>query len=175
MASRLREAFESLKSQVSEKVEGFRGAIDSFDKKLNEFAFREKSIAPEKSIEDQVIERIYKLKRASQGLPPNQDDVYSGLINIKDIREKTRLGLYDVYAHSYMRLLTKVGGEEWGIMGEVATMEDEYFISLEGESRKEAILMKMQTALSTMNIGQNLPVSLPQVQTKPPAEEGKKK
>ncbi len=110
----------------------------------------------------QVVDLIRKIKRASQGLPA-EDDIFSGLIHIDDIRERTRLPEHDVAGHSYMRLLSDIGGDEWAIMAQIAEMEDPYFISLDGEQRKEAILMKRaNTAQDTQNLNINLPSTSPE-------------
>jgi hypothetical protein len=116
--------------------------------------------APEKSL-DNIIDLIRKIIRAKQGLP-TEDDIFSGLIQIKDIRERTRLQEHDVYGHSYMRLLSDLGGDEWEIMLKMANMEDPYFISLDGEQRKEAILMtRARTTSDMQNLNINLPVTNP--------------
>ena len=128
--------------------------IESLQKEMSELK------APEKAF-DETIDLIRKIMRAKQGLPP-EDDIFSGLIHIDDVRERTRLDEYNVYSHAYMRLLSDVGGDEWEIMKKMADMEDPYFISLDGEQRKEAILMKRaNTAMDTQNLNINLPTTNP--------------
>jgi len=61
-----------------------------------------------------------------------------------------------------MRLLSDLGGDEWEIMLKMANMEDPYFISLDGEQRKEAILMtRARTTSDMQNLNINLPVTNP--------------
>jgi hypothetical protein len=112
---------------------------------------------------------IRRYVRAAQGLQED-DDAFSGLIHIGDVRERTRISIEDVYAHSYMRLLADKGGKEWEIWDRVANMEDTYFIAVDGEQRKEAILMK-QTAQPQPSVSINQPLSLPQVETNRPLGE----
>lgn len=116
---------------------------------------------------DKMLELGKGLKnviRGLQGLPPEGEDTFAGMINVKDIRERTRLpSQHDVYAHSYLRLLSQAGGSEWKICKDIAEMEEHLLISLEGEQRKEAILM--QKAKTEVRIpGQ--PLELQKVQTK---------
>jgi len=112
--------------------------------------------------------------RGIQGLPPDED-IFSGLIDVNDIKERTRLpSQHDVYGQEFMRLLAKYGEDEWGIYQEIADLDAHLLISLEGEQRKEAILM--QRSKSQANIvmpGQAL--QIPQVSTKPEGKEEKKK
>jgi hypothetical protein len=115
------------------------------------------------------IDLLRHLKRALQGLP-KEDDAFSGLIHIQDVRERTRISMEDVYAHSYMRELAKKGGDEWEMWKFIADMEDTYFIAVEGEQRKEAILMK-QISSQQPSVSINQPLSLPQVETNRPLGE----
>jgi len=119
----------------------------------------------------EVAEGLRRLRRGMQGLPLDED-VFSGLLNVKDIRERTRLNAHEVYAHSYMRMLASFGGEEWSIMGKVADMDDTYLISLEGEQRKEAILMQRAKAVIEMPGASPAAMSIPKVETKP-TDQGK--
>jgi len=112
-------------------------------------------------------EFLRALKRGMQGLPIDEDQ-YSGLLNVKDSRERTRLSEHDVYGHSLMELAAN-HYDELKIWGEIAKEEDIYFIPLEGEQRKEAILMQRARAEVTM-AGQPLTVQMPKVETKPPEE-----
>ncbi len=125
-----------------------------------------------KVLEETVPPFVLKLKRAMLG-QSLEEDIYSGLLNVKDIRERTRLSEHDIYGHSMMRLLA-ANYEEMGIWRDIAEMEDPYFISFEGEQRKEAILM--QRAKTQMPImGQPLSVQLPEVETKPQEQKPEKK
>lgn len=116
------------------------------------------------------IDLLRQLKRALQGLP-KEDDAFSGLIHIGDVRERTRITIEDVYSHSDMRLLADKGGDEWKIWDGVANMEDTYFIAIEGEQRKEAILMKQISSQAQPTVSINQPLSLPQVETNRPLGE----
>jgi len=114
-------------------------------------------------------EFLRALKRGMQGQAIDEDQ-FSGLIDVRDIRERTRLAEHDVYGHSLMRLLADKY-EEFKIWEQIADMEDRYLISLEGEERKEAILMQRARAEVAM-AGQPLTIQMPKVETKP-AEEAK--
>lgn len=120
---------------------------------------------------EKIADPIRRIVRAAKGLPLD-DDVYSGLIDVKDIKERTRVSTHNIYRHTYMRTLALEGGtEEWRILKDLAEMEDHYFISEEGEQRKEAILMKRMTTDVTVQ-----PVAIPQVETRPQYDvKGKKK
>jgi len=117
-----------------------------------------------------LAEIIRMFYRAMKGQTLDED-LFAGLINIKDLRERTRLSEHDVYGHSGMHLIAKWYPEEMGHWKEIADLEDIYFISLEGEQRKEAILMqRAKTAIT-----QPLALQMPQVETKPIEPEAKKK
>jgi hypothetical protein len=122
---------------------------------------------------DSVTELIRKLKRAMQGLSADED-VFSGLLNVKDIRERTRIDTRNVYRHTYMRMLADNGGEEWTIMKDWAVMEEHLFISENGEERREAILMTRAKVEQTSPLTLNLPQIGAQTQ-EPPKQEEKKK
>ena len=122
---------------------------------------------------DTVTELIRKLKRAMQGLSADED-VFSGLLNVKDIRERTRIDTRNVYRHTYMRMLANNGGEEWKIMEDWAVMEEHLFISENGEERREAILMTRAKVEQTSPLTLNLP-QLSQQTAEPPKTEEKKK
>ena len=110
---------------------------------------------------------LKNLFRGMQGLPPEGDDMFSGMIEVKDIRERTRVTTHEAYAHAYMRILKDKGGEEWAIMEDIAQQEDKYFIAIDGEQRKEAILM--QRAKTEVRLpGQ--PLALQPVDTTKPLE-----
>ena len=108
-------------------------------------------------------EFIRRLKRGIMGQPID-DDVFSGLLNIKDTRERTRLNEHDVLGHSAMRIMADNWPVEMGIWDQIADMEDVYFIAKDGEQRKEAILM---TRAKVEPQGSPLTVALPAINTKP--------
>lgn len=102
----------------------------------------------------QLAEMIRVITRAMKGLGAD-DDVFLGLINAKDIRERTRLDETNVIAHSAMR----IAGAKWKrleMFGEIADMEDPYFISEDGEGRKEGILLQ-QAKTRSDNLILNMP------------------
>jgi len=109
-----------------------------------------------------IGEYLKNVFRGHKGLSLD-DDVFSGLLDIKDIRERTRVNDHEVYAHSYMRLVADIGGEEWETMRKVADMEDHYLISLDGQQRQEAILM--QRAKAEIRLG-NEPLQVPPIEVK---------
>lgn len=117
-----------------------------------------------------IAEGLRYVVRGMQGLSLDED-AFLGLLDVKDIRERTRIDVQNIFSHSYMRLLADYGGDEWEIMKDVAEMEDHYFIAEDGEQRKEAILM---TKAKTEVRLQDQPISIQKVETKP-KEEGKKK
>ena len=119
-------------------------------------------------IDKKTITLIAKLIRAKMGLPLT-DEVFSGLINVKDIRERTRLIEQQIYEHSYMRELAIAYPDLFNLYWDVADMEDTYFISKDGEGRKEAILMQQARTQAQMPLA----IALPQVQTQPLKEEKK--
>jgi len=104
----------------------------------------------------EYAEIIRIVQRAAKGLSP-EDDVFQGLINVKDIKERTRLDENALLSHSAMRL----AGEQWPelkLFQEIAEMEDPYFISLEGEGRKEGILLQQaKTGADKNNLVLNMP------------------
>jgi hypothetical protein len=100
----------------------------------------------------ELADLIRKLIRASQGLPEEDSD-YSGLINVEDIRERTRLDKTTLISHSAMRLAANTfKGLE--LLKEIAEMEDPYFISEEGLGRIEAI--QQQQAKAGLDHAQNI-------------------
>jgi len=111
---------------------------------------------PQKAL-DNTIELIRKIVRAKNGQPA-EDDIFSGLIRVEDIRERTRLTEHNTYGHSFMRLLSDIGGDEWEVMEKIAEQEDHNFISQDGEERKEAILMKRANMPGE---GQNINIAMP--------------
>jgi len=118
----------------------------------------------------EIAEGLRRLKRGLQGLPLD-DDIYSGLLNVKDIRERTRVPNWRaVRGRAYMRMLGAAGGEEWAMMTAQAEQIDVYSISFEGEQRKEAILMQRAKATSEINV-QAPTMALPQVETNRPLAE----
>jgi len=110
---------------------------------------------------------IVMMIRASKGLPL-EEDIFSGLLNVKDIRERTRVSETEAYGHSAMRIIAAMYPDEMGFWKDVAEMEDHYLIALEGEQRKEAILM--QRAKAEIRMAETGVMQLPKVETKPVEE-----
>ena len=114
-----------------------------------------KSTGPNQEIKD-LAEMIRIIQRAVKGLAA-EDDVFQGLINVHDIRERTRLDENGLLSHSAMRIV----GEQWtqlDLFTEIANMEDPYFISEDGEGRKEGILLQQaKTGTDKANLVLNMP------------------
>lgn len=122
---------------------------------------------------NKLAESIRRLVRAARGQSIDED-VFSGLLNVKDVRERTRLSKLEVYAHSAMRLIAGWYPVEMGFWKDIAEMEDVYFISEDGEQRKEAILM--QRARTQVQLApQPVAVQVPEVKTKPEEAKPEKK
>lgn len=118
-------------------------------------------------------ESLRKIKRGMQGLPIKEEDIFSGLINVKDLRERTRVSEIQIWSHSYMRIMADLYPDVFKIFKEIAEMEDTYYIAEDGEQRKEAILMqKVKSTLQVQAMGEAL--QLPKVETKPPEEPKKR-
>lgn len=110
----------------------------------------------------QLAEIIRIVQRAVKGLDPNED-VFQGLIDVKDIRERTRLDEAALLSHSAM----KIAAEKWpefNLFNSIAEEEDHYFISEDGEGRKEGILLQQAKTRSENSL------TLNQVNTKPETE-----
>lgn len=86
----------------------------------------------------ELAEILRLVQRAMKGLA-SEDDNFFGLIDVKDIRERTRLDETAVLSHSAMRLAYSMF-PEFKLFNDIAEMEDPYYISEDGEGRKEAIL-----------------------------------
>ena len=125
----------------------------------------------------QVAEALKWIQRAIQGLDL-EEDKFQGMMNVKDIRERTRIAVKGIRRHVYFRVLgaegirlAKGGLNPYDILIDVADEEDTYLIAKDGEQRKEAILLKRteasQMPQNTISIG-----NIPNVETRP--EEPKK-
>jgi hypothetical protein len=105
----------------------------------------------------ELAELIRVIQRSMKGLSAD-DDVFLGLINPKDIRERTRLEETALLSHSAMR----IASEKWGrlkLFENIADMEDPYYISEDGEGRKEGILL--QQAKTKLDANTNLTLNMP--------------
>jgi len=99
--------------------------------------------------DQQDLEYIRQLKRASQGLSLTEQDIMNFLVNVKDHRERTRLKEKDCYDHSGWELLADIFPKTFGWLRLLAEVENIYFISLDGLQRQEAILMTKAKNVST--------------------------
>jgi hypothetical protein len=107
----------------------------------------------------EIAEPLKKFIRAVKGQQVEDD---KGLIDHLDVREKTRLTKDRIIAHTFMRGIHNEYGYEYEVFKDIADLEDHYFISLDGEGRKEEILLR-QTKIQP-NIQA---IALPSVQTQP--------
>lgn len=82
---------------------------------------------------------IKNIQRGASGLPPDED-VFSGLLNKSDVRERARISERECYRHSCMRMLATMGGG-FDIWDDIANMEDIYSIAKNGEQWIYAIEM----------------------------------
>lgn len=124
-------------------------------------------------------ELIRVLQRAMKGLPA-EDDVFLGLIDPENIKERTRLSSMEVYSHSAMRVIA-AKWKEFDLFGELADIEDHYLISGDnpdgGLGRKEALLLQQ----ARTNIDGNMILNMPNTNggtaetTQPQAAAPKKK
>jgi hypothetical protein len=104
----------------------------------------------------EMVEQIRQIIRARLGLSADED-LYAYLLNMRDEREKARLTEHNFYGHSAMRVISHEYPEELGYWKDIALMEDVYSIALEGEGRKEGILMANAKRQETMPVAINLP------------------
>jgi hypothetical protein len=104
----------------------------------------------------ELADVIRVVQRAVKGMGA-EEDVFQGLINVKDIRERTRLDEAGILSHSAMR----IASNEWPELStflKIAEMEDPYFISEDGEGRKEGILLQQaKTGTDRNNLVLNMP------------------
>jgi hypothetical protein len=103
----------------------------------------------------QLAEIIRITQRAMKGLDP-KENVFLGLINPEDIRERTRLEETGLLSHSAMRI-SAAYYPEFGMFEKIADMEDPYYISQDGEGRKEAILTVQAKTKMDGNMILNMP------------------
>lgn len=117
----------------------------------------------------QIAEALKWIQRAILGQELEEDKL-QGMMNQKDIRERTRISVKGIRRHVYMRIVSKQGELRAGLGGlnpykileEVADQEDTYLIAKDGEQRKEYILLKRtEPQQSNVSIG-----VIPSVETK---------
>jgi len=115
-----------------------------------------------------IAELIRQLWRAAHGMEIDAKDILAFLVNAEDVRERTRLKEHDVYGHSAMEFLADIFPGEFGFMKELAKLENIYFIPLDGEQRKEMILMQRAKGLETNPQQQSLSITMPETTPQPP-------
>lgn len=111
---------------------------------------------------NKLAETIRLLWRAAHG-QTLQEEQFQYLLDLNDIRERTILQEHDVYGHSAMRLGAQ-HYEALSMWGKIAEMEDHYFNSIEGESKKIAATIAVGKRETTQT---GVAIQLPQVQTTP--------
>ena len=90
----------------------------------------------------EIAGTISLLMKAIDGSPIEPDDIIRELINLKDIRERSRFPTYPILAKNvYLRLIAKYHPEAEACL-EYAHQEAHSLISYKGESRKEAVEMR---------------------------------
>jgi len=131
----------------------------------------EKSYDKEKRRMEIEAYEIALYVQAGRGISPFQD-IFSGLTNMKELSERTRLTPKLVIFNSILKLIAKRGGSEYQIFSDMVDEVEHRIISLEGKGREEAILaMQRKTDVSVQ------PIAMPTIQTQPekPLEEQQKK
>lgn len=130
--------------------------VEYIESLKNQIATLEKAKTKNQELLD-LAELIRVIQRAMKGLSAD-DDVFLGLINPKDIRERTRLEETALLSHSAMR----IAADKWkrlDLFLDIADMEDPYYISEDGEGRKEGILL--QQAKTKLDANTNLTLNMP--------------
>ena len=90
----------------------------------------------------EIAGTISLLMKAIDGSPIEPDDIIRELINLKDIRERSRFPTYPILAKNvYLRLISKYHPEAKACL-DYADHEAHTLISYKGESRKEAVEMR---------------------------------
>lgn len=113
---------------------------------------------PHEEVEE-MAEELRLVFRAIKGLGPEEESLFLGLTNVKDIRERSRLDEATLLSHSAMRVAA-AKWPEFEMFLLIAEMEDPYYISLEGEGRKEAIL----TVQAKTKLDGNMILNMPNTQ-----------
>lgn len=127
--------------QLKQRVQELEGQIATATEPYDEMA--------------KLAEIIRIIQRAMKGLGVD-DDVFMGLINAKDIRERTRLEETALLSHSAMRIAKRYW-PEFSMFEDIAEMEDPYYISEDGEGRREGILLRQAQSKLDANLILNMP------------------
>jgi len=122
---------------------------------------------PEQDESDELAELVAKMVRASQGLNPKEKS-FAGLMNIEDLKERTRVKTRQIIGRSFLRMMG-LDGEEWSDCETLANLLDTYSISENGEQRKEAILYTSSRKEAESQI-----IALPTMATNQPIGQQKK-
>jgi len=115
------------------------------DKKLNEEDFALLNFFlfdPQREDEfRKLLQALSMTVRARRGESIEPEDIFSGMLNIKDIRERTRFPSYlDLRRHIYLRFLSYIAPEVSDIINAWVDEEAHEFISYpKGEGRKEGV------------------------------------
>jgi hypothetical protein len=115
--------------------------------------------------------KVKYVVRSTLGLSLDEDS-YEGLIDVKDIQERTRVDNVGVISHTYLRLLGEMFPYEFNICTKAVEHIDKYALSIDGLSRKEAILLKSKPS-QLLQTG--APLTVPEVDLTPQKQEGKGK
>lgn len=125
---------------------------EAFDKQLRDAKNLEK-------ISKSFAIALKNIQRGASGLPPDED-IFSGLLNRTDIRERSRITLRETYRHSCMRMLATLNGG-FEIWDDIANMEDTYSIAKDGEQWVYAIEMLKTRAQGPGTVINTGPQALP--------------
>lgn len=113
-----------------------------------------------------MLQAMSMMSRALEGQPIEPEDIFSGMLNIKDIRERTRYpSILDLKRHTYLRLLSGKCPEAracviW------ADEEAHSFISYpKGEGRKEGVEIMKAKGMIAQGVA---PVFLGEIPTSTP-------
>lgn len=113
-----------------------------------------------------MLQALSMLDRALEGQPIEPEDIFSGMLNIKDIRERTRYpSILDLKRHTYLRLLAAKCPEANACV-KWADEEAHSFISYpKGEGRKEGVEIMKAKGMIAQGVA---PVFLGEIPTAKP-------
>jgi hypothetical protein len=137
------------KNQTSQVIEALKTELTTLQSK--------EASTPQTDMEELALlaDTLRVIMRAMKGLGAD-DDVFLGLIKVKDIRERTRLDETTTISHSAMRVAAK-RWPEFKLFEEITEMKDPYYISIDGEGRKEGILLQQAKTKMDGNMILNMP------------------
>jgi len=113
-----------------------------------------------------LLQALSMVDRALEGQPIEPEDIFSGMLNIKDIRERTRYpSILDLKRHAYLRLLADKCPEA-SACKKWADEEAHSFISYpKGEGRKEGVEIMKAKGMIAQGVA---PVFLGEIPTAQP-------